>query len=187
MPIVHDAEPQAVPNKPMVPTAPTWPEDRSPRSGRQHIGEPFGRERRAAGLMVVENLMGGLRQRATSDERRLQATGNERRPEEHESSQRATFHEQRGDVASGEWRVAATATATRWRATKRRAVSDGNEQRGWPSSEVRRRAKPRATWSGRTSRWCRPQSGCCGSHDPLGAAAHRRAVRPQSDEATSGD
>ena len=37
----------AVPNKPMVPTATTFTEERSRNLGRQHIGEPFDAERRA--------------------------------------------------------------------------------------------------------------------------------------------
>ena len=38
----------AVPNKPMVLTAPATTEERSLGSGRQHIGEPLGSQRRAA-------------------------------------------------------------------------------------------------------------------------------------------
>ena len=70
--------------------------DRTTRSLRQHIGEPLGSQQRAA---------------------KRRAAGNERRPEEHESGQRATFHEQR----SGERRVASD---------ERRVASNGDEHRG---------------------------------------------------------
>ena len=46
---VQVASPQS--NKPMVPTALATTEERSPGSVRQHIGEPLGPARRAAGLL----------------------------------------------------------------------------------------------------------------------------------------
>ena len=90
-------------------------------------------------------------------------------------------------ASGGVGRPSARRQATR---AGRRASSGGRRFAG--NEQRRRRAKncrPRGlqtqvTCSGLTSRWCRPQSGCGGSHDPLNAAAHRRAVRPQSDEAT---
>ena len=129
---------------------------------RQHIGEPLGSQQRAA--------VNG--QRVMNDE--LRTTSND--PRATTCVRRVTS---RWAASGGVGRPSARRQATR---AGRRASSGGRRFAG--NEQRRRRAKncrPRGlqtqvTCSGLTSRWCRPQPGCGGSHDPLTAAAYRRAV-----------
>ena len=161
--------------------------DRTTRSLRQHIGEPFGRERRATsdGLRFTAKAQSAQR-RKRFGERRLRAASDVRKSTNRANGRCSTNNE----VASGKRRTASDGQRTMGDEVASNEVASGERRQRttWAvASEVRRRAKPRATRPCRTSRWCRPQPGCCGSHTPLGAAAHRRAVRPQSDGATGVD
>ena len=88
-----------VPNKPMVLTAPASTEEPAISSVRQHIGEPLGSQRRAAGgeLQASVHRRGAEGTEASTIPRWQRATAMscERRPEEHESGQRTTFNGQR--------------------------------------------------------------------------------------------